>query len=105
VAALALGIVVILAGIVMDGYRGWLIRQWTSRSLGTLAPGYAAGDRGFRVYTALVRTIGIVLVSLWVMTLSLGFGAVLLLVGAGGFLVFSVIAIVGEVRTYRAVKR
>jgi len=30
---------------------------------------------------------------------------VLLFVGASGFLVFSVIAIVGEVRTYRALKR
>jgi hypothetical protein len=105
VVALALGVVLILGGIAMDGCRGWLISRVTSRSLGTLAPGFAASDRGFRVYSGLVRTVGVVLVSLWLMTLSVGFGGALLIIGAAGFLVYSVIAIVGEVRTYRALKR
>ena len=60
--ALALGVVLILGGIAMDGCRGWLISRVTSRSLGTLAPGFAASDRGFQVYSGLVRTVGVVLV-------------------------------------------
>ena len=89
----------------MDGCRGWLIRHVTSRPLGTLPPGFAASDRGFRVYSALVRTLGLALVSLWLMTLSVGFGGVLLIISAAGFLVYSVLAIAGEVMTYRALKR
>jgi hypothetical protein len=39
------------------------------------------------------------------MTLSVGFGGVLLIISAAGFLVYSVLAIAGEVMTYRALKR
>jgi len=85
--------------------REWLIRSVTSRSLGALAPGYAASDRGIRTYAAIVRSFGLIVVSLWILGLSVEIGGVLLLAGTGAFVIFSVKAIRGEVTTYRDLKR
>jgi hypothetical protein len=105
--ALVIGLVLIFAGIFMDSHPAheWLIQRITSRSLGTLAPGYAASDRGLMTYTGLVRAFGVIVVSLWIMSWSIEFGGILLVLGVGGFLYLSFRAIRGEVRTYRALKR
>ncbi|HAF18258.1 MAG TPA: hypothetical protein DCK96_00710 [Chloroflexi bacterium] len=103
-AALVSGLVLIFGGMLMDVNRVWLIRHVTSRSLGSLAPGYASSDRGVRIYTGLVRAIGVIVLSLWVLSWSVEIGGLLLVAGTGGFVVLSAIAITGEVKTYHALK-
>ena len=49
---------VLLANLVGSG--DYLIRHLTSRSLGSLPPGYAASKRGFQVYALVVLAIGLV---------------------------------------------
>jgi hypothetical protein len=83
----------------------YVIRHLTSRSLGELAPGFAASRRGFRTYAALVLAIGILCVGLAMTDRFLPLAAGLLVLGAMTFGVASVIAIAGEVETYRALKR
>jgi hypothetical protein len=82
-----------------------VIRGVTSRSLGELAPGFAASRTGFRVYALLISDIGVAVTGLGIAASSAAVGAVLLGLGLIGFLVGSVIAIAGEVSTYRALKR
>ena len=77
----------------------------TSRSLGELAPGYAASPRGFKVYATLVLAIGVAVTGLELTDRSPTAGLIMLVVGVVVFLVASAIAIAGEVRTYRALKR
>ena len=89
----------------MELNRDRLIRRVTSRSLGSLAPGYAATKTGIRVYTALVVALGLLAFGMWAIDWSKGLGLVVGLLGVAAFLVLSVIAIVGEVRTFRALKR
>jgi len=89
----------------MELNRDRLIRRVTSRSLGTLAPGYAATQRGIQVYVGLVVALGLLAFGVWAVDWSKGLGLVVGLVGAAAFLVLSVIAIAGEVRTFRALKR
>jgi len=106
---LAIGVLLCLAGLVLlinlFGAAGLVIRRVTSRSLGDLAPGFAASRRGFRTYAALVLAVGILCVGLAMTALFLPLGAALLVLGAITFGIASVIAIVGEVETYRALKR
>lgn len=102
---LGLGIVLVVAGNVLYFRRQDLIDRVTSRSLGSLAPGYAATPDGVRIYTYLVTFVGIVLVGIGIAPWFATFGAAAVAVGVLGFVVFSVIAIVGEVRVYRALKR
>ena len=76
-----------------------MIRNVTSRSLGSLAPGYAATGRGYIAYVALVGDIGLVLLALsaeipWLILLTTG-----LFVGG------SIAVLRGEVATYCALKR
>ena len=76
-----------------------MIRNVTSKSLGSLAPGYAASGRGYIAYAALVGDIGLVLIALsaaipWLILLTIA-----LFVGG------SIGVIRGEVTTYRALKR
>ena len=104
-AALVLGAVLILAAIMVDLNRSWIIRNVTSRPLGSLAPGYAATDAGMKVYARVLSAAGLLVNAVWVSTWSLWFAAGLTVAGALAFVVFSVIAIRGEVRTYRALKR
>ena len=106
---LALGLLISAAGAVLlvnlFGAGDMVIRRVTSRSLGELAPGYAASPRGFRVYAALLLAVGIVCAGLGVIDRSVPLAAGLIVVGAVAFGVASVIAIAGEVKTYRALKR
>jgi len=102
---LALGIVLVGAGNVLYFKRDDLVQRVTSRPLGSLAPGYAASPDGVKVYTYLVTSIGIVLVGIGISPWFARYGVLTTAVGILAFVVFSVVAIVGEVRTYRALKR
>jgi hypothetical protein len=106
---LAIGVVLCLAGLVLllnlFGASDAVIRRVTSRSLGDLAPGFAASRRGFRTYAVLVLSVGVLCIGLAVTADFLPLGAGLLVFGAVAFGIASVIAIVGEVETYRALKR
>jgi hypothetical protein len=106
---LALGVLISAAGAVLllnlFGAGDLVIRRLTSRSLGELAPGFAASRRGFKVYAALVLAVGIVCDGIGVADRSVPLAIGLIAVGALAFGVASVIAIAGEVETYRALKR
>ncbi|MBJ7603039.1 MAG: hypothetical protein JF888_07600 [Candidatus Dormibacteraeota bacterium] len=60
---LLIGVAVALVGVALllnlASSGSFVIRHLTSRSLGELAPGYAASSTGFRVYATLVLAIGI----------------------------------------------
>jgi hypothetical protein len=106
---LTIGVLLCLAGIILlfnlGGAAGAVIRRVTSRSLGELAPGFAASPGGFRIYALLVLAIGVAVIGLGVLGQSAFAGVALLAIGLIAFVAASVVAIVGEVRTYRALKR
>jgi peptidoglycan/LPS O-acetylase OafA/YrhL len=106
---LAIGVLLCVTGLVLllnlFGAADEVIRRVTSRSLGELAPGFAASRRGFRIYAVLVLAVGILCVGLAATAIFLPLGAGLLVLGAVAFGIASVIAIAGEVDTYRALKR
>jgi hypothetical protein len=106
---LAIGVLLCVVGLVLQlnlfGAADAVIRRVTSRSLGQLAPGFAASRRGFRVYAALILALGILCVGLATTSSFLPLAAALLVVGAITFGIASVIAIAGEVETYRTLKR
>jgi len=106
---LAIGAVLVVVGLVLllnlFGAGDLVIRRVTSRSLGELAPGFAASRRGFRTYAALILAIGVLCVGLAMTDRFLPLGVALLVLGAITFGIASVIAIAGEVETYRALKR
>lgn len=107
--AIAIGVLLCVAGITLlfnvGGAGDAVIRRVTSRSLGDLAPGYAASPGGFKVYAVLVLAIGVAVSGLGVTDRSAVLGVGLFLVGVAVFAAGSVMAIVGEVSTYRALKR
>jgi hypothetical protein len=107
--ALVIGVLLVLAGFALlsnvAGAGDLVIRRVTSRSLGELAPGYAASPGGFKVYATLVLAIGVAVTGLGLADRSAALGVGLLVLGIATFAVASVIAIRGEVRTYRALKR
>jgi hypothetical protein len=82
-----------------------VIRRVTSRSLGELAPGFAASRFGFRVYAGLVGALGLIVVGIAVAQSSPIAGVTVIAAGLVAFVVLSVIAIRGEVQTYRGLKR
>jgi hypothetical protein len=106
---LVVGVLISLAGIALlfnvGGAGDFVIRRVTSRSLGELAPGYAASPRGFRIYATLLLAIGIAVTGLELTDRSPIAGLIMLVAGIVVFVVASVIAIAGEVKTYRALKR
>jgi hypothetical protein len=106
---LAIGVLLSLIGIALlfnvGGAGDFVIRRVTSRSLGELAPGYAASPGGFKVYAVLVVAVGVAVTGLEIADRSAFVGLGLLVLGLAAFVVASAIAIVGEVRTYRALKR
>jgi hypothetical protein len=95
---LALGLVLLAAGLLMAVLRDAVIRYWTSRPLGSLAAGYAANRIGVLVYAALVADIGLIL-------LAVDFESTwLILVSIALFIAGSIVIIAGEVVTYRRLK-
>jgi hypothetical protein len=106
---LAIGVLFFVAGFVLllniFAAGDYVTRHLTSRSLGQLAPGFAATRRGLRTYATLLLAIGIVCLGLGGITRSVVVVAALLVFGALTFGVASVVAIAGEIETYRALKK
>ncbi len=106
---LTIGVVLVVAGLALllnlFGAGDVVIRRVTSRSLGELAPGFAASRRGFRTYALLVLAVGTLCVGLAMTDRFLPLAGALMVIGAMTFGIASVIAIAGEVETYRALKR
>ncbi|HYM95835.1 MAG TPA: hypothetical protein VET26_00910 [Candidatus Sulfotelmatobacter sp.] len=107
--ALAFGVLLCAAGVVLFfnllGAGDYVIRRVTSRSLGELAPGFASTPRGFKTYAVLVFAVGVLCAGIGLTAVFIPLAAGCLVVGAVGFGVASMIAITGEVETYRALKR
>jgi hypothetical protein len=106
---MAIGLVFFLGGGILyanvAGAADFVIKNLTSRSLGTLAPGYAASRTGFRVYANVLAAFGIVVIGLGSTDWAGAVGAFAAVVGVVLFVAYSAVAIVGEVRTYRTLKR
>jgi hypothetical protein len=103
----ALGLVILLAGGILytNVAANFLIKNLTSRSLGTLAPGYAASRSGIRTYSNVIASFGILVIGLGATEWAGSVGAFVAVVGFVMFVAFSAVVIAGEVRTYRALKR
>jgi hypothetical protein len=106
---LAIGVLLCIAGFVLllnvGGAADVVMKRVTSQSLGELAPGFAATRRGFNVYATLVLSIGLFAVGLAVAGWYPPIGASLMVLGGITFAGTSVIAIGGEVETFRGLKR
>ncbi|MGH7764042.1 MAG: hypothetical protein ACREOM_06475 [Candidatus Dormibacteraceae bacterium] len=107
--ALVVGVLLLLAGLVLlldiAGAGKLVVRRVTSRSLGELAPGFAATARGFRTYAILVIAVGVLCAGIGATAIFIPVAGALIVIGAITFGVASMIAIAGEVETYRALKR
>src|SRR5690242_7906843 len=105
----ALAAILVLGGVVLlldlGGAARVLTERVTSRSLGSLAPGYAADRNGLRVYAVLLIAIGAALAGLALATQSPLAGALLFAAGIAGFLVATALVLRGEIRTYRALPK
>ncbi|MGA7910778.1 MAG: hypothetical protein WB682_13895 [Candidatus Dormiibacterota bacterium] len=106
---LALGALLCLAGIVLllnvFGAGDYMVRRVTSRSLGELAPGFAATPRGFKTYAVLVLSVGMLSAGIGLTAVFIPLAAGVLVLGAVVFGLASMLAIAGEIETYRALKR
>jgi hypothetical protein len=106
---LAIGVLLVMAGLVLllnlFGAADIVMQRVTSKALGELAPGFAASRRGFRIYAVLVLAVGVLCVGLVEAARILPLGAALLVLGALVFGIASVIAIAGEIETYRGLRR
>ena len=106
---LAIGVALTIAGVVLLtnllGAGDYVIRRVTAQYLGSLPPGFAASRRGFRTYSVLVIAVGLVCAGVGLIERTIPIATVLIVLGAAGFGIASVIAITGEVETYRALKR
>src|ERR1700674_3004993 len=106
---LVIGVLLFAAGFVLllnlFGAADLVMRRVTSQPLGELAPGFAASRRGFRIYAVLVLAIGVLCLGLAATAWFIPLGAGLLVLGALTFGIASVVAIAGEVETYRALRR
>jgi hypothetical protein len=101
----ALVVVSVVLIIDLGGAGTAVIHRVTSRSLGELAPGFAAGRFGFRIYAGLLGALGLTVLGLAVAQGSPVLGVVVVAAGLIAFVLLSIVAIAGEVRTYRALKR
>jgi hypothetical protein len=94
-----LGSILVVAGSLLALARRAVIGRVTSRSLGSLAPGWAATDHGYLVYAFLVVDLGL-------LVLALGFGSVALIAAAAlAFILGSIAVLIGEVVVFRRLKR
>ncbi len=89
----------------IGGAADLVMKRVTSQPLGELAPGFAATRRGFNTYAALVLSIGIFALGLGVIAWYVPIGTSLIVLGGITFAGASVIAIAGEIETFRALKR
>jgi hypothetical protein len=99
-----LGLGLIIAALVLLLARDTVIRRVTSRPLGSLPPGYAATPRGYVNYVFLVFDLGLIVLSIYIATWSSA--GLWFLAGSIALFVFgSFVVILGEVVTYRRLKR
>lgn len=105
VVVLLIGIALCIAGLAwllnVFGAADRTIRRVTSRYLGSLPPGFASTVRGFRVYSVLVLSLGVLCLGVGTLERSVPLAAGLLVVGAVTFGIASMLAIAGEVETAR----
>ncbi len=106
---LALGALISAAGVILllnvGGAADVVMRRVTSQPLGELAPGFAATRRGFNTYASLVLAIGIFALGLGLAAWNVQIGTSLIVLGGITFAGASVIAIAGEIETYRGLNR
>jgi len=106
---LAIGVVLSAAGLVLlfnvGGAADAVIKRVTSQSLGDLAPGFASTKRGFNIYATLILAVGVFALGLGVAGSYVPIGTSLMVLGGITFAGASVIAIAGEIETFRALKR
>ena len=106
---LVVGAVFALVGALLlvngGGAADFVKRNVTSRYVGSLAPGFANSDAGFAVYARLLSSIGAVFVGVAIAARFAVFGVAVIGVGLVAFAVLSVLAIRGEIATYRGLKR
>ena len=101
------GVLVVASAVLVFDIAGagrGVIRHLTSKPLGSLAPGYAASWTGFRVYALMLAAIGGVVGGVGVAETLPVLGVIYIAVGLVGFIALSVLAVRGEMRTYRALK-
>jgi hypothetical protein len=105
----ALGLLLMGVGTILlvnlGGAADAVIRRLTSRNLGELAPGYAASPGGFRVYATLILALGLAVAGVSISPSAALAGVLGIVLGVVVFVTASVIAIKGELRTYRALPR
>jgi len=106
---LGIGVVLSAAGLVLlfnvGGAGDVVIKRVTSQSLCDLAPGFASTKRGFNIYATLVLAVGVFALGLGVAGWYVPIGTSLMVLGGITFAGASLIAIAGEVETFRALKR
>jgi hypothetical protein len=106
---LVVGALFALAGAVLllnaGGSADLVKRNVTSRYLGSLAPGFANSPAGFAVYARLLTSIGAIFLGIAIADRFALAGLAVLVLGVAAFIILSVIAVRGELRTYRALKR
>jgi len=109
VALLVIGGVFVVVGAApisnVAGAADFAMKHVTRRNLGSLAPGFAASNAGFRVYARLVWFIGVFFLGAGVAVKSALLGLGVMGAAFVAFVFLSVIAIRGEVASYRALKR
>jgi hypothetical protein len=105
VSVILIGLILAAAGLILYGDVAGAgraaIRAVTSKSLGSLAPGYAATRGGFRTYALLLAALGVAVTGAGLAPYQPLVGLALIALGVLGFLLLSVVAIAGEIRTLR----
>ncbi len=105
---LVIGVLLAVVGIVLlfnvAGAADFVMRHVTSKNLGTLPPGFANSKPGFRIYSALLISLGGVFIGVFLAAPVLVLGLTILCVGIAGFGTTSAMIIRGEVLTARGKK-
>lgn len=94
-----IGMVLVFASAGLVVAQDAVTRHVTSRSLGSLAPGWAATKQGYRAYAGLVADVGLIAVAVGLNT------AWLLILSIGLFVLLTIAVVIGEVIVYRGLKR
>jgi hypothetical protein len=102
-----MGLTWVVAGLIIFdafGFGRFVIRHLTSKPLGGLAPGYAATLPGLKAYALVLMFCGLALGGL-ALAAEVPLAGLAAITGSLlGFVLTSIVAIVGEVKTYRVLK-
>src|SRR5579864_1073371 len=102
------GLFVVVGAVLISNVAGaadFAMTRITRRNLGSLAPGFAASKAGFRVYARLYWFVGVFFLGAGVAVRYALFGLGVMAAAFVAFVFLSVVAIRGEVSSYRALKR